>query len=171
MKLHLDLDQIPHELRDRDQWVGFLVEPPAASGGRLQKTPLVADDPTRKASSTKPTTWRSFDVAVAGLRQGKFNAIGYALNDDYTCIDLDHFPAECQPTPFAASAIDRCASYTEWSASRKGVHVLLHGTLPDDCQHAFDDAEVYGTTRFIVITGDRLPDRPEQIQQNDEAVK
>jgi hypothetical protein len=159
----MHVDHIPSALKDRPQWVGFLVE------GK-KKTPVIADEPERNASSSNPRTWRPFSVAADAVQLGKFNALAYALNEDFIGIDLDHCLRNGTLNDDAAEMVQRCDSYSELSFSGDGVHILLAGTLPEGRGRRLQGVEIYNRTRFFITTGNRLPDSPATIQANPDAL-
>ncbi|MET8537079.1 hypothetical protein ABZV67_36065 [Streptomyces sp. NPDC005065] len=117
------------------------------------------------ASSTDPRTWSSYTEAVkstAGV------GTGFVLSDvdDVVCIDLDH----CINTltgrlaPWAAAIVnDAGATYVEVSPSGDELHIwgradVRHGRLirrPDGTA-----VEIYGTGRYIAMTGRRHGNAP-----------
>lgn len=157
------LGQIPDILKERPHWVGFKVE-----GDK--KTPCVADNPSVNASSTNHETWRPFNVAADGLRRQMFNAVAYALNDDFVGIDLDECYQDGRLSQRASEIVKRCNSYVEKSISGHGVHILLKGSIPGGKGRKYAGIEVYGRNRFLITTGTHLPETPTIINENPDAV-
>ena len=155
-------DNIPLELKSKCSWVGF-----KANNGN--KTPCIADTPHRKASSTNPQTWRTYGTAIAGLRRGDYDAIGYALNGEEVGIDLDDCFDGKALKGYAAEIVTRCSSYSERSFSGNGVHILLTGSL--DRGFSGPGVEVYGRGRFFICTGNHLTGTPKDILPNPKAVE
>ena len=151
------LHNVPEQLRQRNQWVGFIV----ANG---TKTPVIADAPKRKAKSTDPATWRSFDLAIKGLERGDFNAVAYALNGDFIGVDLDDCISGGALSADAGEIVRKVASYSEHSFSGDGVHILLLGALPGGKGFKRGGVEIYGRARFLICTGDRLIDTSKDIR-------
>jgi primase-polymerase (primpol)-like protein len=73
-------DAVPPELR-RLPWVVW-----------KNKQPYRVRDPRKRASSTDPATWSSFDEAVALVSSPQVDGIGVVLTAEagVTCLDLDH---------------------------------------------------------------------------------
>lgn len=155
--------EIPAVLREKPHWVGF-------SNRDGQKVPCMADRPNRKPSSTDPATWRSFAITLAGLRVRRYDAVAYALNGDFVCVDLDDCMTDGVLTPDAAAIVERLNTFTEVSISGRGIHCWLAGTLPAGKGWRRDGIEVYGTSRFIICTGKRLPGTPPAIRQADAGI-
>jgi len=80
-----DANGVPRELIAPPQWVCWR---PIERGDKVTKLPL---DPRtgNAASSTDPTTWSSFENAVATARRWGFG-VGYVFSDDdpFTGLDL-----------------------------------------------------------------------------------
>ena len=144
------LELVPQELRNRDQWVGFRL---AMEGKKLGKKPVVATEADRFAKCNDSSTWRPFADAIAGLSGRQYQAIGYALNRDYVCIDMDGCVDE--RGQIGAAAVDLVnllpKTYTEISASGRGLHLFGRGALSRNRRS--DAVEAYGHNRFIVVTG------------------
>jgi putative DNA primase/helicase len=98
------MSAIPAELRERPQWVVWRSE---KRDGKLTKVPYVARPPqdrgaasgTRKrwpASSTDPSTWRSYLEAVEIAKDDGWDGIGYVFSadDPYFGLDLDESLSE-----------------------------------------------------------------------------
>ncbi len=165
-------DAVPAELRERDQWVCWKLEHNAQ--GKLTKVPYHAGTGAR-ASTTDPTTWTSFDRAVAA--SSRYSGIGYVLtvDDQFIGIDLDHChdPLTGAWEPWATHVIDACGSYTERSPSRTGAHVFIRGTLPPNARHVYGNLsstadvagklEVYAWGRYFTVTGVHVEGTPREI--------
>jgi putative DNA primase/helicase len=86
-----------------------------------------------KAKSNDPATWVDFESAVKAFERGGFDGVGFVFAKDggIVGVDLDwkDWDGEGVP-PEVQTIVDRLNSYTEWSPSRKGCHILLRGKLP-----------------------------------------
>lgn len=73
----LDLSKIPEELRLRPQWVGSL--------NGIPKNPK---RPKISAKTNDPSTWGTFDEAVAGLDAGHYDGIAFIVTagDPYVIV-------------------------------------------------------------------------------------
>lgn len=151
------LHNIPEELRRLNQWLIWKME---YNNNVLTKVPynvLTA----RRASSTDPKTWATYQQAVDALNHVSDAAgVGFVLSPDdpYTCIDLD------EDTPFTRDIITRFASYTERSPSGVGFHVWLRGKLPDTGRRR-KPVEIYSSGRFLTMTGNVVYNAPIQERQ------
>ncbi|MFF1625548.1 DNA primase [Streptomyces sp. NPDC058272] len=139
---------LPEELRTRDRWIRR----------DARKVPLTSAG--MAASSTNPRTWSTYTEAsssTAGV------GLGFVLSnvDDVVCLDLDHClnPLTGQLAPWAAAVLrDAGATYVEVSPSGDGLHIwgradVRHGRKirrPDGTA-----VEIYGTGRYIAMTGRR----------------
>jgi len=72
------LDLIPIELRERNQWVCWRY---SWERGRWNKKPINAETGI-PASSTGVDTWRSFECASKAYESGNYEGIGYAFAAD-----------------------------------------------------------------------------------------
>ena len=131
----MSAETIPAELRDRPQWVVWRREDHA---GKLTKVPYVARPPsdrgtasgTRKrwpASSTDPSTWRTYVEAVEIAKDELWDGIGYVFSadDPYVGVDLDA-ELEEKDQLLIMAALD---SYAERSPSGTGHHIIVKAHL------------------------------------------
>src|SRR5262249_25390590 len=98
------------------------------NGKKWTKPPRRVDDPSRNASTSDPTTWGTYEQAVAQVRDGGADGIGFALKDrNIGGVDLDHCrdPVTCQIEAWADDYIRRFAgAYVEATVSGKGLRIL-----------------------------------------------
>ncbi|MFF9350526.1 bifunctional DNA primase/polymerase [Streptomyces sp. NPDC014734] len=155
---------LPDELTTRDRWVRrSATKAPLTTGGM-------------PASSTDPRTWSSYkDAAASSVGVG----LGFVLSDvnNIVCLDLDHClnPLTGQLAPWAAAILrDAGATYVEVSPSGDGLHIwgradVRHGRRirrPDGTA-----VEIYGTGRYIAMTGRRHGDTPSILADVSSAVR
>jgi len=161
------------EMKQRHQWIGFKLFPNGK--GKPKKIPVLCTAPSELASSTAPQTWGAFDAAVTGLAAGNYTAIGYALDGDIVGIDLDGerwVVGDDELSEEAQTIVERCGSYAEWSISRQGIHILLHGQLPGaGRRNDKAGAEIYNRKRFFIVTGRQLDGTPATISENQRAIE
>ena len=175
-----DIENIPQELRDRDQWVLWkAVEKTNGSGvAKITKVPYSAITPEtpRKASVTNPQHWSSFDqVANALILEDGYDGIGFVFtkNDPYVGVDFDNCIDEHGVIdPEVQQAIHQLDSYTEISVSGRGIHSIPRGALKGaghcDTRRGF---EMYDHSRYFTFTGkplngfSKLQDRQDQIDE------
>lgn len=112
----------------------------------------------KAASSTDPSTWVSFSEAVAAVSKGYYDYIGYVFtNNGIVGIDIDAGRNdEGLMSDLAVDIIEHCKSYTEYSKSRRGVHIFVKGTLPFKGKNNRDGVEIYREGRFFICTGNSL---------------
>jgi len=161
--------EVPEELRARTQWVAWSYE--QRDGPKPTKVLRIPAGRHlgRPASSTNPTTWRSYEQALAALACHMIEGIGYvfAADDPYAGVDLD----ECTLPggtlhPAAAVIVRELGSYAERSPSGKGAHVIVKASLPGGRGRRTSatawggDLEVYDRGRYFTVTGDHLEGSP-----------
>ena len=144
----MNLDAIPIELRDLNQWVGVGVD---------SKAPMRVDT-LYGASSTNPDTWCSFEEAKRAVELGEISYPGFVFADNgIVGIDIDEgYDEEGFLSPLAVDIINRCESYTERSRSGRGFHILLKGDLPFKGKNNRNGVEIYKSARYFIMTGETL---------------
>jgi primase-polymerase (primpol)-like protein len=88
----------------------------------------------------------------------------FSADDPYCGVDLD---ACCNGTglvPDAAAIVLRLDSYTEWSPSATGVHVILRGRLPGSRRRR-GKVELNDQGRFFCMTGEHVRGTPEAVEE------
>jgi hypothetical protein len=165
-------DQIPDELKGLDQWVcwRYTWDSEAEKWTKCPLNPRTGN----KASSTDPKTWTSFDFAYQRYQESQteswcFHGSGLVLLpiNQYVGFDLDHCrdPQTGEVKPWALKVIHQAATYWEYSPSGTGFRGLASGHKPGSrCRNDDIGFEVYSSTRYLCITGHRLPDVPCTIQ-------
>jgi hypothetical protein len=160
----------PQELRALPQWCVWRLE--TTDTGRTTKVPY---NPVTFAlvSSTDPSTWVPFDVALAGLDTGVWSGLGFVLadSDPYCFVDLDDpyalDPATGQPKHADPQAIVKLqgevferfkGTYAELSPSGKGLHIIGIGIVPSGRRR--HGVELYSSARFMTMTGNVFAPNP-----------
>ena len=145
---------IPVELRAYQSWVCWRYE--QRGDGKPTKMPV---DPKTGyvASVTSPTTWASFDNAVAA--SARYDGIGFVLteHDPYTIIDIDATddPSIVAQQETIVAAFD---SYSERSPSKTGLHIIVKGKLKSGRRRS--KIELYYDKRYMTMTGDVFEAKP-----------
>src|SRR5262249_48032656 len=122
-------DNIPGELKARDQWVCWREEPrlnddgtPALDkSGNVSMTKPPPDPRTGwYAEADAPATWATYVDAITAYEQGehdKYDGIGYVMSadDPFVGVDLDHCRdvVTGEVAAWAQRITDAVASYTE----------------------------------------------------------
>ena len=159
----------PQDLISLERWVLWRY---VSRGGSWTKVPFM---PTGKlAKANDPATWSPFPAAKARYDQGGFDGIGFELGDGIVGCDLD-WKAHAGPgvPPEAARIIADLASFSEYSPSARGAHVLVRGEWTQGLRLELSDGlglEVYGSGRFFTMTGARIPDAPAELRENQAAL-
>ncbi|MFB7258842.1 DNA primase [Streptomyces nojiriensis] len=144
---------LPTKLTTRDRWIRRSAD----------KVPLTVAG--KAASSTNPRTWSTYtDAAASTAGVG----LGFVLSDvdDIVCIDLDHClnPLTGRLAPWAAAIVrDAGATYVEVSPSGDGLHIWGRADVRQGRRIRRPDGmavEVYGTGRYIAMTGRRHGNAP-----------
>ena len=135
-------------------------------GGKWDKPPFRPNNPTSYAKNNDPSTWGTYEQALAVFEAGHCDGIGFNHSGtDIAAFDIDKCrdPATGVIAPEAAVIVDRATSYTEMTVSGTGLRVIGYGTGPklhrkQKLPSSPVEIESYrGAERYIVITGNPLP--------------
>ncbi len=174
--LPLTVDGVPDELKQLNQFVGWL---PEWQGVRWTKILVCTrtDDLSARwsASSTDAATWSTFQEAVGVYSacgdEGPLRGVGFVFAPDggLVGVDLDNCrdPETGVIAPWAQKIIDKMASYTEVSPSGTGVHIYIKGRLPGTGRKK-GPVEVYDRGRYFTVTGQRVEGTPATIEDRQE---
>jgi len=129
------VNNAPQVLKDRSQWVCWRYGADADS--RPRKVPY--DSRTgRKASSTDPSTWATFEQAVQTYAATDFyDGVGFVFTEgDPLCgIDLDDcINGAGKLADWAREVVETFNTYTEVSPSESGVKLYFRGCKPGFAQ-------------------------------------
>jgi AAA domain len=155
------------ELQKQQRWVLWRLEMVRNHRGELQATKVPYRLNGGHASSTDSATWCSYAEAQAAV--GSFTGVGVMMGEGLGCVDLDHCvePSTGKIMPWAREIIIGLDSYSEFSPSGTGVHILgdeirLPGTGRKR-PYETGAVELYDTARFLTFTGRWLPKSPADI--------
>ncbi|MBI2862915.1 MAG: primase C-terminal domain-containing protein, partial [Chloroflexi bacterium] len=155
---------IPAELRQRDQWVGWIY------GDAGRKLPL--NPKTGKAASVADSeTWTPFEIAYR-YAQKRRCGLGFVFTagDDLCGADFD----DCRSTDDGSikigvwQTIEALASYSEVSPSGTGIKIICRAKLPQPFKGA--RLELYDRARFFTITGQHVRGTPTAINEAQGAI-
>ncbi len=168
-------DNIPPDLAARQQWLLWKFEPKEgqAKPGKIpyyvmggRRTGGQGDDRDRQRLATLAVVRRAYE-------RGGWSGIGFAFlpDDGLIGIDIDgaidpdtgHMSERC------AAIIQACKSFTEYSPSAKGVHIILQGTTETNKSNDIG-LEVFCGRQFFTFTANRVPDTPAGVMPADEGV-
>nr|DAV57538.1 MAG TPA: dsDNA helicase [Caudoviricetes sp.] len=152
---------IPQELKTYKNWVCWQAYPDPKSHSGISKKPI---NPRTGgfAMPNNSDTWSDFETAVR--QSGKYSGIGFMFsNSPFFGVDLDDMPNDIQDYQnggadnIISEFVNTLQSYTEFSQSKTGVHIICKGTLPEGKRKAKNTSggfEMYENGRFFVVTGD-----------------
>lgn len=155
------------ELKTQPRWVLWRLEMVRNNRGELVPTKVPYQRNGKHASSTAPATWCTFAEAQAAV--GSYTGVGVMMGRGLGCTDLDHCvdPSTGKIAPWAREIIISLDSYSEFSPSGTGVHIIADDIrLPGKGRkrpHETGAVEVYDAARFLTFTGRWLPKTPVDI--------
>lgn len=145
------MNNIPQELKDTPRWICHLKKvPKSPKNGRNLSGSL--------------TKWgATFEEACAAVEKYKLDGLGFVFTaDDLYCgIDIDHCVENGKINEKARSIIDACNSYTEYSLSKTGIHIIVKNTEKDKIVHKKDGVEIYSEDRYFTTSGFGIEGRSE----------
>lgn len=159
---------IPPPLAQRRQWLLWRFEP----GEKKPKKMPYYTNGRRRTGGQGSDADRAALVDLAGAQaafeksKGKYTGVGFAFlpGDNLIGVDLDGMinPETGEVSDRARNIIAACASYTEYSPSGKGVHIICSGETETFKSNEVG-VEVFQGRQYFTFTGNRYPDTPHEV--------
>jgi hypothetical protein len=161
-------------LKLQKRWVLWRLE---QRDGKETKVPYQASG--AHAASDDPSTWMTYDEVDA--HRSRFSGVGVVLGEvdgiHVSGVDIDNC-CDAQTgkfTPESKAIVIGLDSYSEYSPSGTGAHILMLGTLRGrkGMKEPFPGTkavELYDHTRYLTFTGRHLPKTPMAILEREDAV-
>ncbi|PEP87755.1 phage/plasmid primase, P4 family [Bacillus toyonensis] len=148
-------ENIPEELKELPQWCCFTRQ---RNGEKIKKIPINAHT-GQLGKSNDESTWATFEVAMAAVDTFKCDGIGFYFKSPYFGIDIDHVQEEIEryqlgdhDDNMVSEFVEMMCSYTEYSISGTGIHIIAKGELPKGGRRK-GNVEMYDHGRFFAMTG------------------
>jgi energy-coupling factor transporter ATP-binding protein EcfA2 len=144
----------PEELKQHKRWMCFKIIEGKDKPEKVPYSPKTGGF----ASVTDPTTWVDYMDAAAAMQLGQYDSIGFVLGKEVglTIVDFDKVVEKSgDPWPeWVMKEIEELDSYTEVSASGRGLHVLVWGLLPGpNMNRQKCHVELWDCNRMFALSG------------------
>lgn len=149
-------DRIPQEFKENEPFCLWRIE-------NDKKVPYQITG--QRADSSNPATFAGYDDVMSCF-DDRYLGIG-VLTTTFTKIDIDDYVEDGTLSPLAEEVVDAINSYTEFSPSGTGIHIICYtpGIRYDKSRYYMNNRaigmEVYvpgQTNRFFTVTGDVFRD-------------
>lgn len=160
---------IPHELYQYKQWVCWSR---VRHAGRHIKLPLCPAT-GKPANCVDAATWGSYRQARAMMFRNRWDGIGFVFTagDPYVGVDLDHCRKESgELSPWAVTVVEKLRSFSEYSPSGKGIHIIAKASLPAGGRRRAPGIEIYDAGRYFTVTGEHIEGTPTTIEQRQDEI-
>ena len=159
-------------VRNLEQWVCWRSEA-RERDGKPTKVPYSPRLGSR-ARSDVPGTWGTLAEAEVAAGKERHDGIGFVFTEEDpfcgvdldSCVDLETGEIE----PWAMDLVRELDSYTEFSPSGRGLHVIVRAKLPSGGNRK-NRIEMYDRGRFFTITRRHLPGTSRRIEERQEEVE
>ena len=159
-----------NELKSLKQWVAFQLiwNEKKGKNGKLPKDPRTGNN----AKANDPATWGTLDEALYCMQKCNYDGVGFEFANGYMGIDLDNVINENgKISDIAKEIVDSLDSYTEYSPSGTGLHIIVKTSLNQiGSRNDNIGLEMYNSGRFFTVTG-RPYGKPKPIQERTDKVK
>lgn len=148
---------IPEELKKVKSWVCWKKVPDEKRPGGFKKVPI---NPINGygAKSNDSSTWTDFPTACNMMKKRGLDGLGFMFGGTgYVGVDIDHCVEDKKLSAFAQEVVEFLKSYTEYSPSGNGIHIICKGKMPTGGNRNTEKGlEMYATGRFFTMTGEVL---------------
>ena len=164
---------LPKELTALPQWVCWRLE----KDTKHKRDAKVPYSPTtgKRASTSNPSTWSTFDQAVSAKEKYLFPGIGFVFTAECGIIgiDIDNCIIDGKPNEVAAAILRKIpTTYVELSPSGKGLHIFLRGSAPaGGNRNSENGVEMYSKSRYFTMTGSRWTNCSDEIALDNGVIK
>lgn len=162
----MNFGNIPEELKQLNRWVCWKLVEREGKATKVPVNPMTGG----QAMSNNPDTWSDYWTAHDKMMTDGYPGIGFMFNGDGILgVDIDHCkdPETGKLSDLAMDIIQTIDSYTEFSQSGAGIHIICKGKLPEGRRRK-EPVEMYETGRFFVMTGNILDDAHTDIEERTE---
>lgn len=168
-------ESIPSSLCERPQWLVWKFES-MPGDKKPRKVPHYASGTRRVGEQGTPedrAKLRPLDQAIAASAKHKMDGVGFAFlpGDGLIGIDIDGAinTETGEISERARNIIDSCSSYTEYSPSRRGVHIIVAGECATFKSNDIG-LEVFCGRQFFTFTGERYSGTPADVKPIDPVI-
>jgi hypothetical protein len=174
--ISMGFDAIPTALAERKQWLVWRFEEPDAPGKKPRKVPYYASGGRRfgeQGTEQDRAKLTTLDAALVSVQRSKMEGVGFAFlpGDGLIGIDIDGAidTDSGEISERARSIIEACSSYTEYSPSRRGVHIIVIGESETFKSNDIG-LEVFCGRQFFTFTGEHYSGTPLEVREIDGAI-
>lgn len=170
-------DEIPSELAERPQWLLWRFEQNARKP-KPDKVPYYLQGGRRtgdQGSDRDRGRLATLDQVRARFERDAdaWAGVGFAFlpGDGLIGIDIDGAidPGTGEVSERCTAIVQACASYTEYSPSGKGVHIICTGTTSTNKSNDIG-LEIFSEGQYFTFTGRRWPGSPPDVEAIDDGV-
>lgn len=154
MHNQITYEAIPPEIKDLQQWVGwkYIHRENAPKPSKVPINPHTGE----YAKSNDQSTWGTAIAAMQAVTRHNLDGIGVMFANGLAGIDIDSCvdSASGVVSEMALEIVDTVQSYTEYSPSGTGLHILFFGEIPaGERKNDTIGLEMYENFRFFTFTG------------------
>lgn len=161
-------NSFPNELKELKQWVCWKY---STRDGKETKVPCAPETGIPINPLTQLYSYSEV-CQYSETHSNNVSGIGfYFTGEGISGIDLDKCIDDAgNINPDARKIINKLDSYTEYSPSNKGIHILFRGQLPPGSHNRKGAYEVYSDKRYFTMTGNvyenrsKLESRQEELE-------
>ncbi|HEL1259079.1 TPA: DNA primase, partial [Streptococcus equi subsp. zooepidemicus] len=148
------INNIPQELKERNQWLWFKIYHNQDKNGNTKMVKIPISPITCESNEwNKKENWSDFETALDGLEKSGCDGLSFVLSEDdpFVCIDLDKVKDNFEEVKNILN--DFSDTYSEISISENGVHIFAKGSIAKNINNQIDRFEMYKSNKCIAMTG------------------
>lgn len=140
------IDDIPEELKKLPYWI--------CHEKKVPKNPRTG----RNLSGPYDKWGTDFETAATATKKYKFDGLGFVFKSDnvYCGIDIDKCVVDGLLSSEAERMVKMCGSYSEFSPSGSGVHIIVKNSGNKKISLKRKEIEVYSSDRYFTVSGNNI---------------
>ena len=160
------INNIPQELKERNQWLWFKIYNNKDKNGNTKLVKIPISPITCESNEwNKEENWSDFETALDGLEKNGCDGLSFVLSEDdpFVCIDLDKVKDNFEEVKNILN--DFSDTYSEISISENGVHIFAKGSIAKNINNQIGRFEMYKSNKCIAMTGNVIGDCKEIVDK------
>ena len=148
------INNIPQELKERNQWLWFKIYHNKDKNGNTKLVKIPISPITCESNEwNKKENWSDFETALDGLEKSGCDGLSFVLSEDdpFVCIDLDKVKDNFEGVQYIMSNF--AGTYKEISVLENGVHIFAKGRIHKNINNQTNHFEMYKSNKCIAMTG------------------
>jgi hypothetical protein len=157
---------MPNAIKAVDRWICYETVSTPDGTTKKPRAPWAVDH-TGDVNWQDDAKWTDFETANEWAEKLPGWGLGFVFHesDDIAGIDLDKCVDDDEVDLWAMELVRDVDSFTEFSPSGTGLHILCYGEIGGGLKNEKEGIEIYDQDRWFTVTGDHYEGSPTGLEQ------